>query len=41
LCGYKSAVLENRLRVLVPAFIEPGTRIVVATGDGTYVRRAE
>lgn len=39
--GYKSAVLENGLRVLVPAFIEPGTRIVVATGDGTYVRRAE
>ncbi|HEY2444161.1 MAG TPA: elongation factor P [Rhizomicrobium sp.] len=39
--GYKSAVLENGLRVGVPAFIEPGTRIVVATADGTYVRRAE
>jgi len=39
--GYKSAVLENGLRVLVPPFIEPGTRIVVATADGTYVRRAE
>ena len=39
--GYKAAVLENGLRVLVPPFIEPGTRIVVATADGTYVRRAE
>ncbi|HWE07092.1 MAG TPA: elongation factor P [Rhizomicrobium sp.] len=39
--GYKSAVLENGLRVLVPAFIEPGARVVVATTGGTYVRRAE
>jgi elongation factor P len=39
--GYKSATLENGLRVLVPAFVESGTKIVVSTGDGTYVRRAE
>jgi elongation factor P len=39
--GYKSATLENDMRVLVPAFIEPGTKIVVATADGSYVRRAE
>jgi elongation factor P len=39
--GYKAAVLENGMRVLVPPFIEQGTRIVVATADGTYVRRAE
>lgn len=39
--GYKSAMLENGLRVLVPPFIEPGTKIVVATADGAYVRRAE
>lgn len=39
--GYKSAMLENGMRVLVPAFIESGTKIVVATGDGSYVRRAE
>jgi elongation factor P len=39
--GYKSAMLENGLRVLVPAFINPGTKIVVSTDDGTYVRRAE
>jgi elongation factor P len=39
--GYKSATLENGMRVLVPAFIETGTKIVVSTADGTYVRRAE
>lgn len=39
--GYKSATLENGLRVLVPSFIEPGTKIVVATADGSYMRRAE
>lgn len=39
--GYKSAVLENGIRVAVPAFIEAGSRIVVATADGSYVRRAE
>jgi elongation factor P len=39
--GYKAAMLENGLRVLVPPFIEPGTRIIVATADGAYVRRAE
>lgn len=39
--GYKSAVLENGMRVLVPAFIEAGTKVVVATADGAYVRRAE
>jgi len=39
--GYKSAMLESGLRVQVPQFIEPGTRIVVSTSDGAYVRRAE
>ena len=39
--GYKAAIMENGVRVLVPPFIEPGTKIVVATADGTYVRRAE
>ncbi|HLY07374.1 MAG TPA: elongation factor P [Rhizomicrobium sp.] len=39
--GYKAAMLENGMRVLVPPFIDPGTKIVVATADGTYVRRAE
>src|SRR5579862_2426251 len=39
--GYKAAMLENGMRVLVPPFIDPGTKIVVSTADGTYVRRAE
>lgn len=39
--GYKAAMLENGLRVMVPPFIEPGTKIVVSTADGSYVRRAE
>ena len=39
--SYKSAILENGLRVLVPPFIEAGTRIIVSTDDGSYVKRAE
>jgi elongation factor P len=39
--GYKSATLENGMRVLVPQFIDQGTRIIVSTSDGSYVRRAE
>jgi elongation factor P len=39
--SYKPAKLENGLRVMVPPFIETGTRIVVATEDTSYVKRAE
>jgi elongation factor P len=39
--SYKPAKLENGLRVMVPPFIESGTRIVVATEDSSYVKRAE
>ncbi|MGA7675076.1 MAG: elongation factor P [Rhizomicrobium sp.] len=39
--SYKSAMLENGLKIQVPPFIEAGTRIVVSTEDGSYVRRAE
>jgi elongation factor P len=39
--SYKPAKLENGLRVMVPPFIETGTRIVVATEDSSYVKRAE
>ena len=39
--SYKGAVLENGMKVQVPPFIEKGTRIVVSTEDGSYVRRAE
>lgn len=39
--SYKPAMLENGVRVMVPPFIEAGTRIVVRTADSTYVERAK
>lgn len=39
--SYKPAILENGVRVMVPPFIESGTRIVVRTEDSTYVERAK
>jgi len=39
--SYKSAVLENGLRIQVPPFIAEGEKIIVATEDGSYVRRAD
>ena len=37
--SYKPAVLENGERVMVPPHIEPGTKVIVDTRDGTYVER--
>jgi elongation factor P len=39
--SYKGAVLENGMKLQVPPFINAGTKIVVSTEDGSYVRRAE
>ena len=39
--SYKPAVLENGVRTLVPPHIEAGTRVVIATEDGSYVERAK
>ncbi|MBM3505462.1 MAG: elongation factor P [Alphaproteobacteria bacterium] len=39
--SYKPAKLENGMRVMVPPFIESGTKIVVSTEDGSYLKRAE
>ena len=39
--SYKSAVLENGLKLQVPPFIGAGEKIIVSTEDGTYVRRAD
>lgn len=39
--SYKSATLENGVKVQVPPFIEAGTKIIVTTDDPTYVKRAE
>jgi elongation factor P len=39
--SFKTAVLENGLKIQVPPFIAVGEKIIVATEDGTYVRRAD
>jgi len=39
--SYKSATLENGMRVQVPPFIEKGVKVIVSTDDGSYVKRAE
>ena len=39
--SYKPAILDNGEKVMVPPFIEQGTRIVVKTADGAYVERAK
>ena len=39
--SYKPAILENGARVMVPPYIEAGTRIVVNTADSTFVERAK
>ncbi|MDX2027150.1 MAG: elongation factor P [Alphaproteobacteria bacterium] len=39
--SYKPAKLSNGVRVMVPPFIEAGTRIVVNTSDSTYIERAK
>jgi elongation factor P len=39
--SYKPAMLSNGVRVMVPAFVGPGTRVVVMTSDGSYVERAK
>jgi elongation factor P len=39
--SYKPAMLENGVRVMVPPFIEAGTRVVVNTADSSYVERAK
>jgi elongation factor P len=39
--SYKPGKLENGRRVMLPPFIESGTRIVVSTADGSYIERAK
>jgi elongation factor P len=39
--SYKSAVLENGIRILVPPFIAAGEKILVDTNEITYLRRAD
>lgn len=39
--SYKPGVLENGAKVMVPPYIDIGTRIVVKTEDGSFVERAK
>ena len=39
--SYKPAIVGDGVKVMVPPFIEAGTRIVIKTEDGTYVERAK
>lgn len=39
--SYKPAKIDNGLRVMVPPFVNEGDRIVVATEDSSYVKRAD
>jgi elongation factor P len=39
--SYKPAKLSNGARVMVPPHISPGVRVIVQTGDGSYVERAK
>ncbi|MFT3988641.1 elongation factor P [Aestuariivirga sp.] len=39
--SFKPALLSNGVRTMVPPHIVSGTRIVVATEDGSYVERAK
>ena len=38
--SYKPALLDNGVRLMVPPHISEGERVVVNTGDSTYVERA-
>jgi elongation factor P len=39
--SYKPAMLSNGVRTMVPPHVSAGTRIVIMTGDGSYVERAK
>ncbi len=39
--SFKPAMLSNGVRTAVPPHIATGTRVVIATEDGSYVERAK
>lgn len=39
--SYKPAILDNGLKVMVPPFIDVGSKIVISTDEVEYVKRAE
>ena len=39
--SYKPALLDNGLKVMVPPFIDVGSKIIISTDEVDYVKRAE
>jgi elongation factor P len=39
--SYKPAMLDNGVRIMVPPFIESGTRVVVNIAERAYLERAK
>ncbi len=39
--SYKPAIVDGGIKVMVPPFVDAGTRIIVKTEDGSYVERAK
>jgi len=39
--SYKPAIGDNGVKIMVPPFIEAGTKVVVKTEDGSYVERSK
>jgi elongation factor P len=39
--SYKPGKLSNGVRVMIPPFVETGTRIVVSTADRAYIERSK
>jgi elongation factor P len=39
--SFKPAMLSNGVRTTVPTHVTVGTRVVIATEDGSYVERAK
>ena len=39
--SYKPATLENGVRIMVPPFVETGSKVIVDTNELTYLKRAE
>ena len=39
--SYKPAVASNGMRIMIPAYMDAGERVLVSTESGEYMRRAD
>lgn len=39
--SYKPAMMDNGVRILIPPFIDEGSRVIVSVYDQEYIRRAD